>query len=696
MVLIAEKILTLRKKQKEMLLKIVGFKYQEHNPFAPTAPQPFQPGKPPQHKNDGEPSYDSLNESWDAASMLTGLHATKYPWLFGILKDPENAESRLQQLVDKKDDPLAARTQIMTEMQTQITRAQAVLDSYKSKEPDWYDLVPVRHQLFEKALDKNFERLVARQVVANRDDAEWWKKVGLESATMAALLVASFATAGAAPIVAGVIAGAVAVGIPATEAYLAYEKAGELKDASKATVLPGTDVVTEAQADAAKAEALSKAIEALLNLTMVGGEAAVAAKFEIQLARVGEYAADKQASLIAQAVKKGYGPVGASTRTGMSLSEMAAKVGPESEAGRLIQKEMAELAAKPVAELTVEQRGAMRGLAKETESGASAAERSLNDPKVAAMLTGEAQELIRTWTQLATKEARLEWCKRRCVVLLKDAGIDVEINVIDAAMNPGTWGSFNPAEWTIKFDKAVLADNNASAVTISEMMKTILHESRHAEQYWLMARRLYGKGWNAAQIEEALGLRADIIGSARRAGKIEATDAKAAAIDFWLKDFETEKARNFRKFYLDQKKEWRTKRDAARKAYLDACKPDDLQPLSRRDSLFKAKQHAEEQFKTFDELYRKSGIEADAFEVEKGVSLDLAKEAQAKAIYDEVFKQWQDLVEKWQLKLVDRETELELMKKANKPSQIIKMREADVAEAKKIVTELKGAKPDVR
>ena len=158
----------------------------------------------------------------------------------------------------------------------------------------------------------------------------------------------------------------------------------------------------------------------------------MAARFEIQLSRLAEYPPTKQAELIAAAVKKGYGPVGASTRTGLSLAQLVAKVGPESQAGKLIQKEIAELAAKPVAELTAEQQAAIRALAKDAEGGgAGAAKRTLADPKVAAKLTGEVQELIRTWTQLGTKEARLGWCRQRTVALLKDAGIDVEIAVID-------------------------------------------------------------------------------------------------------------------------------------------------------------------------------------------------------------------------------------------------------------------------
>ena len=85
-----------------------------------------------------------------------------------------------------------------------------------------------------------------------------------------------------------------------------------------------------------------------------------------------------------------------------------------------------------MAELTAEQQAAIRALAKDAEGGgAGAAERTLADPKVAAKLTGEAQELIRTWTQLGTKEARLDWCKQRTVARLKDAGRPF---IVEAAM----------------------------------------------------------------------------------------------------------------------------------------------------------------------------------------------------------------------------------------------------------------------
>lgn len=696
MVVVAEKIQNLRKKQEAMLDKVVGFKYQEHNPVAPSAPVKFTPGKPPQHKHDAEPTYDSLNESWDAASMLIGMQAAKYPWLFGILKDPDTADARLQELVAQKNNPTAARVQIMSEMQTQITRAEAVEKSYKAKEPDWYDLVPLRERLFNKALDKNFERAVARQVVGNRDDAEWWKKVGLETATMAALLVASFATAGAAPVIAGVLAGTVAVGIPAAEAYAAYEKANQMQEANQATVLPDTELVTQSQVDAAKAEALAKVIEALLNATLLAGEGVMAARFELQLSRLAEYAPTKQAELLAKAVAKPYGPVGAATRTGMSLGEILAKVGPDTEAGKLIQKQIVELAGKPVGELTAEQRAALRTVSKDAGAGvAEGAERTLSDPAVGAKLTAEAQELVRTWTQMTTMDARLAFCRSRAVEILKEAGVEVEITVVDATMGPGTWGSFNPGNWTIKLDRAVLADNNASAHTINEMMKTVLHESRHAEQYWLMARRLYGKNWLSPAVEEALGLDAKVLAKARNL-KILDTDANAKMIDVWLKDFETKQARDWRTWYLTEKKTWRAKRDAAKAKWIEAYQPKTLKPFSERKVLWADFKKAEGMHAQFDQMYRTSGIEADAFTVEKGVADVTAGEVQAKAVYDEIFKQWQKLEEQWLEKLVTAETELKAAQDAKKAGYLIKMREADVKEATEILAEVRAAKPDVR
>jgi hypothetical protein len=81
--------------------------------------------------------------------------------------------------------------------------------------------------------------------------------------------------------------------------------------------------------------------------------------------------------------------------------------------------------------------------------------------------------------------------------------------------------------------------------------------------------------------------------------------------------------------------------------------------------------------------------------VEKGISVDIASEARAKQVYDDLFRQWQRLEEQWSLKLADAEGELIAAQNANKPPHIIQMRQADVAEAQKILGEIKGARPNV-
>ncbi len=105
-----------------MLEKEVGFKYNENNPLFPTSPVNFKPDNPPGspganwHASDNSPDYTILNEEWHAAVLFTGQLATAYPWLFGILKDPETADAQLAKLVATKDHPYQARVEIMSQL----------------------------------------------------------------------------------------------------------------------------------------------------------------------------------------------------------------------------------------------------------------------------------------------------------------------------------------------------------------------------------------------------------------------------------------------------------------------------------------------------------------------------------------------------------------------------------------------------
>ncbi|MDX6241379.1 MAG: hypothetical protein QOG10_6203, partial [Kribbellaceae bacterium] len=358
---VAGSLLALRRQQKRMLEQVVGFKYNEHNPVAPTSPVTFKPGKAPDatwHTQDGGEKYRELSAQWALSSMLVGENAAQYPWLFGILKDPENAEARLAELATQKD-PYQARVQIQQEMTKQLNLAKDVRAKYQAKEPDWYDLVPVRNRVLVQKITGNFDVLVARGVIAERDTAEWWKKFAFEVATDAAIVVATFATAGAAPLMAGIVAGVVAAGLPGAQAYLASEKADELAKVEQATVLPGTDLAAQMQVDALRAEALAKKIELFINALTVLGGLAPAIRMELRLARLLELPALEQKVLIASSVLE-KGGVYTAERTGLTLGELAARAGPESEAGKRLGREFADLLAKGSAGMSPAERAALR------------------------------------------------------------------------------------------------------------------------------------------------------------------------------------------------------------------------------------------------------------------------------------------------------------------------------------------------
>lgn len=360
MTTVAGSLLKLRTQQKAMLGKVVGFKYV-HNPFAPTQDVTFKPGREPDgtwHTTDDGQGNKDLNAQWALSSMLVGEHAAQYPWLFGILKDPENAESRLAELSAQKD-PYQARVAIQQEMTKQINLAKDVQNAYKSSEPDWYDLVPVRNRVLDQKITGNFDSLVAKGVIAKRSNEEWWKKFAFTSVTDAALIVASFATAGMAPVMAGVIAGVVAAGIPGAQAYLASEKADDLSKADRGTVLPGMDLVSKMQVDALRAEALAKKIELLLTAIGLVGPLAAAARMELQLARLLELTTVEQQALIASTVLE-KGGVYAAERTGLTLAELAARTGPDTAAGKKLAQEFIDLLTKGSTGLGPTQRAAIR------------------------------------------------------------------------------------------------------------------------------------------------------------------------------------------------------------------------------------------------------------------------------------------------------------------------------------------------
>ncbi|MEH2048251.1 eCIS core domain-containing protein [Nostoc sp.] len=278
--ILASEIFDLKKHQKRMLDIPVYTDFRESPILFAPEPVKFNPFKPPPPGTDVDKKWDDIKELWDLASQEIAEKASRYPWLFSLLRD-DQGEVQLSTLTKAKPEQLG--NQIKNTLDQLIDRIKEI-DGKLAESIDWFDLVPIRNQLLSGYVPpsnrrwgtgkqiETFNHWVAEQVVRNREAEEWWKEFFLQSVVEIALLTVSLATAGAAPLLIGVVGAAVAVGVPAAQSAIASSEADKLGQVSSATVLPGTELVAQAQIDEKKAKALNKAIEAILNSIIVGGD----------------------------------------------------------------------------------------------------------------------------------------------------------------------------------------------------------------------------------------------------------------------------------------------------------------------------------------------------------------------------------------------------------------------------------------
>jgi hypothetical protein len=170
------------------------------------------------------------------------------------------------------------------ELERLYDRAHAADLKVRTGKVDWYDLMPIRDVLLAggPALSgrqwgvpqkgESFRNWAATDAVQGRQNEDWWQELGFQAATQGALIAVSLATGGVGPLLVGIVGAAVAVGAPAIKAAAEYGSAQELTDLSKATVLPGTDLVAQAQIDAKVAAAIGHAIEAFVNAALVAAD----------------------------------------------------------------------------------------------------------------------------------------------------------------------------------------------------------------------------------------------------------------------------------------------------------------------------------------------------------------------------------------------------------------------------------------
>jgi hypothetical protein len=91
----------------------------------------------------------------------------------------------------------------------------------------------------------------------------------------------------------------------------------------------------------------------------------------------------------------------------------------------------------------------------------------------------------------------------------------------------GDMGQLDPAAWRLDLETNNLASASLPDATVKSFADTVYHETRHAEQWYLMARLLAGNGKTAHQISRQLGLPKSVAKSAVKHPLAE-TDARRA------------------------------------------------------------------------------------------------------------------------------------------------------------------------
>ncbi len=173
--------------------------------------------------------------------------------------------------------------------------------------------------------------------------------------------------------------------------------------------------------------------------------------------------------------------------------------------------------------------------ASEGEAASSGASRARPIPPIIAGLASPmamarssvaAHAVANTW-DVMTPDQRRDELVEAVNTELRSYGVPVpETEVVPL----DTGGLLDPVRWVIQVSENRFA--TSSARDVPALASTLYHEARHAEQFFRMGRLLAGRGRQAAQIAEALALRADIAEQAA-AAPLPPDSPQAAEAERW-------------------------------------------------------------------------------------------------------------------------------------------------------------------
>jgi hypothetical protein len=229
-----------------------------------------------------------------------------------------------------------------------------------------------------------------------------------------------------------------------------------------------------------------------------------------------------------------------------------------------------------------------------------------------------AKKVEADWATLKNATARAKAFGAAANAELKAAGVP-EVKVRVKKMSE--LGQFDFATWTLEIGKDAFAKAAADRSEIGDAADTVYHESRHAEQWYRMARLQAGKGWKAWKIATKLGIPLKIAKIAVANPLASGPDAEATEASAWYESVYGTGKKHRNKTLTDMPK-IEKKLEAARKALAKVNK----NPKATEKQKEAASKKVDELQKKWDEVY-------DAYRA-------LPEEFDAWAVGDEATTQW--------------------------------------------------------
>jgi hypothetical protein len=505
------------------------------------------PGSMPAALDASMHRWEDVKKQHDALESLIRARLMVNPTLYAMAQGAQNDPGKAKTVsAGPQSDALKTLGDGLKEVLVNIDKTRPLLSTLAK------DLEPIHGQLMSgvrvPAAERNWARspfyaAIAADMVEERKPGPWWKELGLAAVEMGAYAVAGLATGGTAFAVA-----LAAKGVMNTA--LAQGRSQALQAAYGASTTEESQLITEGQIDAAKAEVIETAAFALLDVAMAGGalrgalrevlqyekvaaESALKASAEADKLIVKEMAKDaKDSAAAAKAVlPEVRADADKAAQAAVDAKARAASATTDETARATVAVERTELAATRA-------KNAAEDVAAAAEGKYNARAKAVTDPSglgskasYEATVRAAKREIGGTWAALSPMERQAKVLK---IVEDRMAAQGIP-GFASVRLTPGSGGAAAAWwSWELHLDPALLN----GAHQLESIVGLIYHEAAHFEDFINVVRYQLGRGVPPSEVQALLnmnerGMRAAIARGALTSANAEFSRAKAIFESVW-------------------------------------------------------------------------------------------------------------------------------------------------------------------